>query len=356
MQKLLIAAIALTLTSRSLAQVQPYTQDFEGMNITDANALANDNWHAYGNVFDDQVAYQYGYYAGGAPNVVGLGFCHLLSGAGGQPQGQNQLVVYSDYNNPDHQNLDWFIEANTYKEWTIDASDIGKTYLFTFDAALGDLVVPSQALAFIKVINTNTWDLSGLEVIDMAAISTNWTTFSIPYTIPAEEVGFLFQIGFLSTASNYDASGVLYDNIILDEDNGGVGPGTNYCISTVNSTGAASVISATGSASIASDNLVLTAINLPGQPGIFIAGPGQDQIPFFNGFLCVSPSGLQRFSNVSVPSSGTVVEAVSIASAAPGGLNVSAGQPYYFQRWNRDPAGGGASANFSDGLEVTYTP
>ena len=132
--------------------------------------------------------------------------------------------------------------------------------------------------------------------------------------------------------------------------------GTNYCTSTVNSTGAASIISALGSNSIAADDLVLRASNLPTQPGIFIAGPSPGQVPFFNGFLCVGTSGLQRFATVNTPANGVIQESVTIATSAPGGLNVAAGQPYYFQRWNRDPAAGGGNANFSDGIEIIHVP
>lgn len=132
--------------------------------------------------------------------------------------------------------------------------------------------------------------------------------------------------------------------------------GTNYCIASINSTGFASSISAGGSASISANNLVLTADNLPSQPGIFIAGPTQAQTPFFNGFLCVAPQGLQRFGNVSAPVGGVITEAVDYATSAPGGLSVVAGQSYNYQRWNRDPAAGGAAANFSDGIEIVHTP
>jgi hypothetical protein len=132
--------------------------------------------------------------------------------------------------------------------------------------------------------------------------------------------------------------------------------GTNYCISTVNSTGAASVISAVGTTSIAANNMLLSADNLPAQPGIFIAGPGQGQVPFYNGFLCIDPVGLQRFADTSAPTGGTITEAVDFATSAPGGLNVAAGSSFYYQRWNRDPAGGGTNANFSDGIEIVHTP
>jgi len=132
--------------------------------------------------------------------------------------------------------------------------------------------------------------------------------------------------------------------------------GLNYCLSTVNSTGAMAGISASGSHSILANDLVLTACNMPDQPGIFIAGSASGQIPFFNGFLCIDPSGLQRFSNATAASGGVIVEAVDLATSAPGGLNVIAGSSYFFQRWYRDPAAGGGNANFSDAIEVTYTP
>ncbi|TDJ74127.1 MAG: hypothetical protein E2O39_05130 [Planctomycetota bacterium] len=134
------------------------------------------------------------------------------------------------------------------------------------------------------------------------------------------------------------------------------GVGTNFCISVANSTGSASTITGTGSASISVNALVLTAENLPPQPGIFIAGPAQAQIPFFNGFLCIDPQGLQRFLTVASPVGGSITEVVDYATSAPGGLSVVAGASYNYQRWNRDPAGGGGNANFSDGYEVTHTP
>jgi len=143
------------------------------------------------------------------------------------------------------------------------------------------------------------------------------------------------------------------------------GPGTNYCSSTINSTGAASVISATGSASISANNLVLSANNLPSQPGIFIAGPTQQAMPLYCGTLCVGFGGLQRFSNTAAPTGGIITEAVDYATSAPGGLLVVAGQTFNYQRWNRDPAGAGGcqgpgtpndTANFSDAVAIMHTP
>lgn len=151
------------------------------------------------------------------------------------------------------------------------------------------------------------------------------------------------------------SSTLFWDDLTLTQTATGNCPvGTNYCASTPFSTGT-STISGSGSGSISANDLVLSADNLPSQPGIFIAGPTQAQIPFFNGFLCINPTGLQRFVNVANPSGGTITEAVNYATSAAGGLNASAGSSYQYQRWNRDPAAGGGNANFSNGLEVMHT-
>ena len=156
------------------------------------------------------------------------------------------------------------------------------------------------------------------------------------------------------------SSTIFWDDISLTQTANGSCPiGTNYCISTVNSSGSAATISASGSASISNNDLVLTSSNLPvnnDQPGTFLAGPTQATIPFFNGFLCVSPNGLQRFAVINVSSGGTITEVIDYATSAAGGLNVVAGSSYNYQRWNRDPMAGGLNANFSDGLEIVHTP
>ena len=74
-----------------------------------------------------------------------------------------------------------------------------------------------------------------------------------------------------------------------------------------------------GSTSVSANDLVLSADNMPDQPGIFIAGPTADQAPFFNGFLCINPNGLQRFSDTTAASGGVITEFVDLATSAPGG-------------------------------------
>ena len=187
------------------------------------------------------------------------------------------------------------------------------------------------------------------------------TSFNYSFDVTAVVQGLLnggaTDIGLLvDPTSSPNFPNILSDAVSVLSIQLGGGPGTNYCISVPNSTGSASTISGSGSSSLSANNLVLTADNLPPQPGIFIAGPAQAQIPFFNGFLCVGQQGLQRFLNTAAPAGGSITEAVDYGTSAPGGLNVVAGLSYNYQRWNRDPAGGGGNANFSNGLELTHTP
>ena len=70
---------AIPLTSSAL---QPYSQDFEGLMQSDPNALADDGWLVFGNVFtpDDEFIYGYGPFP--APND-GFAFYQIATGEGG---------------------------------------------------------------------------------------------------------------------------------------------------------------------------------------------------------------------------------------------------------------------------------
>jgi len=181
------------------------------------------------------------------------------------------------------------------------------------------------------------------------------------------------------TASSYDINGVLIETktligdgwlifdtgaihvLVLDDmnstafamDNLTYNPpttgGGNYCASTPNSTGVAAVISYSGSTSLADNNLTLYAAPVPNKPGIFFFGPNQIEIPFGNGFLCVG-GGLTRLNPPVVASGNLATYVVDVVAA---GLIVGTTN---FQYWGRDPAGGGAFFNTSNGLSITFIP
>ena len=124
--------------------------------------------------------------------------------------------------------------------------------------------------------------------------------------------------------------------------------GDNYCASVANSAGGPAIISGTGSTSVAANSLTLNAAPVPDQPGIFYYGQTQTQQPFGNGFRCISGS-VVRLPIVN-GSGNTAQYTVDLAAQGivPG--------TYDFQYWFRDPAGGGAFFNLSDGLEIVFVP
>jgi hypothetical protein len=166
----------------------------------------------FGNVFGYDWSYWYGYGPFGAPNG-GNAFSAIASGEGGPDQGAQQLSVYSDYNNSDH--VQAWIEANVFQEQTIGEGDVGLIWCFDFDAKLGNLAGQTTALAFIKTLDPESgFQTTNFITEDMTNTPTTWqryTTLSI--LIDAGLVGQILQIGFSNTATNYEGSGVFYDNI-----------------------------------------------------------------------------------------------------------------------------------------------
>ena len=129
--------------------------------------------------------------------------------------------------------------------------------------------------------------------------------------------------------------------------------GDSYCTAAVNSTGSGAEIEANGSVSLASDNLDLTAGPVPNQPGLFFYGPGQTQVPFGNGFRCITGPFVRL--PIVFASSSELFHDVDLGNLPSGG-QINPGDTWNFQAWYRDPMGGGAAFNLSDGVEITFTP
>jgi len=195
------------------ADLTAYSQDFEGLDATSASALGDDNWVVFANVFNpagDTFLYGYGVFP--APNGSGA-FSNVAVGEGGPAQGAQQLVTFSDYNNPDH-GVGNIIETNVFQEQTVGASNVGETWTFSFDSKLGDIGGSSTAGAFIKTLDPNAgFALTNFISQDTTNTPATWTGYSLDITIDASLVGQIFQIGFITTASNFESSGVFYDNV-----------------------------------------------------------------------------------------------------------------------------------------------
>lgn len=212
--------LASVMSAAAIADLTPYSQNFENLTLSDTAALTNDGWLVFGNVFESNGDYVYGYGTFPAPNA-GNAFCSIASGEAGAAQGQQYLNVFSDYNNGDHAN-NRRIESNVFQERVVGASNLGKTYKFTFDYKASSMFGPAgqtTAAAFIKVLDpTAGYALVAFPTVSTTTASTSaWTTASITITIDNAWTGNIFQIGFMNTATNYEASGVYYDNINFAE-------------------------------------------------------------------------------------------------------------------------------------------
>ncbi|MFT5233133.1 MAG: hypothetical protein ACI9UK_001796 [Candidatus Krumholzibacteriia bacterium] len=208
----LFALLACMIPTAAMA-LSPYSEDFEGLNNADTGALAGAGWLVFANVFSpDGTVYYYGYGVFGAPND-GAAFSAVAVGVGGGGQGAQQLSAFSDYNNTDH-GLGNRIEANVFQEYTVGPGDVGETWTFEFDAKLGNLEGATTAVAFIKTLDPNNgYATTNFITQNMTAIPTSWGTYMISILIDGSLPGQLLQIGFSNTASNYEGSGVYYDNI-----------------------------------------------------------------------------------------------------------------------------------------------
>jgi len=215
----LAAAVLVCMIPAAAFALAPYSQDFEGLDQSSPTALADDGWLIFGNVFSPGGDYLYGYGVFTAPND-GAGFCQIVLAEGGAEQGEQQFVSFSDYNNADHANGN-LIEANVFQEQGILEENVGQTWVFDFQAKMGNLEGGSTAMAFIKTLDPNNgYATTNFVIFDTTDIPDTWADYSISLEIDESLVGQLFQIGFSNIATNYEGSGVFYDNINFDVDGG----------------------------------------------------------------------------------------------------------------------------------------
>ena len=208
-----IALLICLLPAVASAQLIGYEQTFETLGLTDPGALAADDWLVYGNVFDPGGGFIYGYGAPAPNSGPPYAFCTLTTGEGGPAQGAQQVVVFSDYNNGDHGNGNT-IESNFFQEQTVGAGDVGIRWFFTFQVKHGDLAGASTALAFIKTLDPNAgYAMTNFITVDTTDFPDTWSDYALSITIDASLVGQILQFGFSNKATNYEPSGMIYDNV-----------------------------------------------------------------------------------------------------------------------------------------------
>ena len=190
-----------------------YASDFESGDPNGGEI--GDNWLSFAAVFgaDGNFAYSYGPFP--SPNNAG-GFTSYASGEATESQGTQYLNVFSDYNNADHGN-GLTIEAASFQERTFSASDAGE-YSFSFDAKApfeGGIAPPTTAYAYIRVLDPNNGFASSVDIrVDLSEVSNSeWTRFTVQATLEDSLDGQILQFGFSNSATDYNPSGIFYDNV-----------------------------------------------------------------------------------------------------------------------------------------------
>jgi hypothetical protein len=135
---------------------------------------------------------------------------------------------------------------------------------------------------------------------------------------------------------------------------------TGFCETSPNSAGAGARIGATGEPSVSQNTFTLTATDAAaGEYGLFYYGGGQAQVPFGDGWRCVSSGGAGTYRlgpPQTIDAAGELERWVDFtqppAGSGPG--TVEPGSTWFFQLWYRDPSAGAAGFNLSDGLSATF--
>ena len=130
----------------------------------------------------------------------------------------------------------------------------------------------------------------------------------------------------------------------------------SFCSSTPNSVGPGATMGAEGIPRLSSNDFWLRATRaVPSQFGIFFYGASQAAVPFGNGTRCVGGGQLFRLTPpVPVDAFGGAERWLDFDSPPEAAAQIAPASTWHFQFWYRDPAGGGAAFNLSDGLTVAF--
>lgn len=228
--------LSCVVSSQAWAQLVPYSQDFELPDIvqTDIPTLGDDGWQVFGAVWKrdlstyldadtdpNDLRFNYGPFP--APNNPGSPAFSLVKTTtfeGNPPQGDQEIVVFSDYNNASHGDPNDRIESLFFQEQTIGVADVGKTARFTFLAhsdGFSDISTgTSKANAFIKTLDPGAGFVTtakfSLETTKLDPDPNNFVQMTLSLPITADRAGDLIQFGFDVWASGgTEPSAVSYD-------------------------------------------------------------------------------------------------------------------------------------------------
>lgn len=225
----------------------------------------------------------------------------------------------------------------------------------------GNLAVHQTTAIADWVVATDLGDLDGDGDLDWMLSSFTGGGFTLFLNDGAGN--FTFERFFPATANAACTLMVDLDNdldldlVLLDEiadeavlmENTSLG--AEFCVSAPNSTGSAARASATGSTSVAANDLTLRAGPLPDGFGFFFYGSAQAApSPTGNGTLCLGGSLFRS----PVASATGLLLAVELDLATAPASAITAGSTWHFQGIFRDATAGGAGFDLSNGVALTF--
>ncbi len=209
-------AVVFSLSAVALTQ---YEQDVESLLINEELALADDGWLVFYTAYDNEGVYLFGFGAFSAPNSNNNccnGFSRIRTGEAGAKQGVQYIEVLS---HTVSLNPDEVLESEFFQKQTIEASDIGNTWRFEYDAKLPATLAlgsNSTADAFVRIIDPlNGFAVTHLIKNDSTSLSQNiWESRAIEFTFDNPDLaGQEFQFGMVNRQQNLESTSVYYDNI-----------------------------------------------------------------------------------------------------------------------------------------------
>lgn len=134
----------------------------------------------------------------------------------------------------------------------------------------------------------------------------------------------------------------------------------SLCGNTPNSAGPGAKLTAMGEPRVSLNNFGLSVQGAPaGRSLLFVFGKESAQLPFGDGWLCVSPfPGIHQMPNAApTDGNGLALRMLDLSSGVLPNGAIAAYSTWYFQAWYRDPGGpGGTDVNTTDALRVTFCP
>lgn len=223
-----VLAFAALATNSATAQITNYSEDFEGLDRTNPNALIDAGWQAAAAGIPVGGGFQF--FAGfGAPNnLTGtqISIISDVASGGAPPVGNQGLVVFTDYSSDIHiigagRNTAFEdLIISVFQQRTISAADVGNTLEFSWIADGNGTPPSGETLteAFLLILDPNNGFSASADLTFDTTATPDGALAANSITVDLADPlldGQILQFGFRNTSSDSEGSAVDYDDVAL---------------------------------------------------------------------------------------------------------------------------------------------